>query len=512
MPLRFVSAVLLAVIAPTVAGHAAAAERQPNVVLIVADDLGWADLGCYGSTFYETPSLDKLASEGVRFTDAYASAPVCSPSRAAMMTGQNPARIGLTAHIGDAQPQHWGRDTPLRPARYVDRLPHEETTLAERLGDAGYATMHAGKWHLGHEHFFPEYQGFDVNEGGWSQGGPFTGHGYFSPYGNPRLDDGPAGEYLTDRLAAEASRYIEAHKLEPFFVHLSFYSVHVPLHARPDLRRKYEAKLAKLPALDSPMRQGPDSPLRVRQDLPVYAAMVEAMDQAVGRVLETLERTGVADNTIVVFTSDNGGLATGDLGISPEQGWPTTNAPLRAGKGWMYEGGIRVPLIVRAPGVAKAGSVSDRVVTGADYYATVEQLVDLPASEGPADSESFVSALGGDDSARAPAFWHYPHYGNQGGSPAGAMRDGPWKLIEWYGEDERSSRVELFNLADDPGETSDLAAAQPERRDAMLAELRGWRSELNVRMPTPRNPTVAQPSDTAPRAARADAEGDARAR
>ena len=472
-------------------------------MLIVADDLGWADLGCYGSTFYETPALDRLAAQGVRFTDAYAASPVCSPSRAAIMTGKNPARLGITAHIGDAQPEHWKRDTPLKPAGYLDRLPLEETTLAERLHDAGYATLHAGKWHLGREQYYPEYQGFDVNIGGWSQGGPFTGSGYFSPHGNPRLADGPPGEYLTDRLAEEACRFVQAHRHEPFFVHLAFYSVHVPLQARADLLEKYERKLATLPEIDCSLVEGVDSPERARQDLPVYAAMVEALDQAVGRVLESLDRAGVADETIVVFTSDNGGLATGDLGISPAEGWPTTNRPLRAGKGWLYEGGLRVPLIVRAAGGGGTASVSDRVVAGADVYATLLDLVGLtPSGQADTDSESFSSALvTGDTEARSPLFWHYPHYGNQGGRPGGAVRDSQWKLIQWYGAEAGVSEVELYDLASDMAEKHDLATAQSEKAHELLEQLRRWREGLTVLMPTP-NESASPPQKTKPRAIR----------
>ncbi|TWT42890.1 sulfatase [Botrimarina hoheduenensis] len=479
---------------------ATGAESPRNVVLIVADDLGWSDLGCYGSTFYETPALDKLASEGMRFTDAYASAPVCSPSRAAIMTGKNPTRLGVTAHIGDAHPHQWSRETPLLPASYVDRLPLEELTLAERLHEAGYATLHAGKWHLGGEPFYPEYQGFDLNLGGWVQGGPFTGQGYFSPHGNPRLTDGPAGEYLTDRLAAETARFIEYHHREPFFVHLAFYAVHVPLQARPDLLRKYEKKAAGLPRIVSPMREGPDSLLRVRQDLPVYAAMVEAMDQGVGVVMEALERYGLRDNTIVIFTSDNGGLSTGDRGISEAEGWPTTNAPLRAGKGWLYEGGIRVPLIVRAPGV-EAGTTSDRVVTGTDYFTTIEELAELPPAEiGPHDSESFVANLHGKQESRGPAFWHYPHYGNQGGRPGAVMRDGDWKLIEWYGGTPAESDLELFDLQADPSEEHNLAHLEANRVEQMLTALRSWRKGLDAQMPTGRTVPIAKQPE-APRAA-----------
>ncbi|MEO0529573.1 MAG: sulfatase, partial [Planctomycetota bacterium] len=484
--------------------------KRPNVVFLLADDLGWRDLGCYGSDFYETPHLDKLAAEGVRFTDAYASCPVCSPSRAAVMTGKNPARIGLTAHIGDAGPNHWRRDTPLLPAPYLDRLPHSETTLVEAFHNAGYATMHAGKWHLGHEPFWPEYQGFDINVGGWSQGGPFGGKQFFSPYGNPRLPDGPEGEHLPDRLATETARFIEAHRHEPFFIHLAWYSVHVPLVARADLEAKYNAKLAEEDEPTGEMFDARDTKERVRQDHAVYGAMVEAMDLAVGKVLKALDDAGVADNTIIVFTSDNGGLSTGDIGISADQGWPTTNMPLRAGKGWMYEGGIRVPLIVKAPGRCDAGRVSDRVVTGTDYYATLLELADLPAAHDAVDSESFVSALSKEAEAREPVFWHYPHYGNQGGRPGGAVRDGDWKLIEWYGEDERSAVVELYNVAEDVSEANNVADIETERRDQMLSMLREWRDSIDAKMPSPRVAPIAH-KDGSPRAARAEAD-DARAR
>lgn len=497
----------------SLAGNASADDpksKRPNVVFLLADDLGWRDLGCYGSDFYETPHLDRLADQGVRFTNAYASCPVCSPSRAAVMTGKNPARIGLTAHIGDAGPDRWRRDTPLLPASYLDRLPHSETTLAESFHDAGYATMHAGKWHLGHEPFWPEYQGFDVNVGGWSQGGPFGGKYFFSPYGNPRLPDGPEGEHLPDRLATETARFIEAHRYEPFFVHLAWYSVHVPLVARADLEEKYVAKLDDRDGPVGAMRDARDTKERVQQDHVVYAAMIEAMDQAVGKVLKALDDAGVADNTIIVFTSDNGGLATGDVGISADQGWPTTNIPLRAGKGWMYDGGIRVPLIVKAPGKSEAGRISDRVVTGTDYYATLLELADLPAAEQAVDSESFASALIKDETPRRPVFWHYPHYGNQGGRPGGAVRDGDWKLIEWYGEDESQAVCELYNVAQDVGEANNVADIDTERRDRLLAMLRDWRASIDAKMPSARTSPIAR-NTTSPRAARAESD-DARAR
>ncbi|MGL4513760.1 MAG: sulfatase [Lacipirellulaceae bacterium] len=461
---------------------------RPNVVVFLVDDLGWADLGCYGSTFYETPNLDRLARRGVRFTDAYAACPVCSPSRAALLTGRSPARLGLTAHIGDSSGGKEGR--PLATPWSRDRLEHSERTLAEALHDAGYATMHSGKWHMGQEPYYPEYQGFDVNAGGWLHGGPFTGKGYFSPYENPRLSDGPNGEYLTERLANETAEFIQAHRHEPFFVQHAFYQVHVPLQAKEAAIRKYEAKRATLPPIAKELVEGRDAPERARQDLPVYAAMVEAMDAAVGRVLRAIDQSGVADRTIVVFTSDNGGLATGDRGISADQGWPTTNAPLRSGKGWLYEGGIRVPLIAAGPGVTNPGRTSPRVVNGTDHFATIIELVGLDESI-PQDSQSYALALRGAAPQRGPVFWHYPHYGNQGGRPAGAVRDGRWKLVEWYSGAERPDSVELYDLQSDLGESNDLACERTEVAARLHESLTDYRREVGARMPSTPTPRLS---------------------
>lgn len=467
--------------------RAADETARPNVVVFLVDDLGWTDLGCYGSTFYETPNIDRLAARGVRFTDAYAACPVCSPSRAALLTGKSPARLGMTAHVGDASGAKDGR--PLATPWSLDRLDHPERTLAEVLHDAGYATMHAGKWHMGHEPYYPEYHGFDVNAGGWLHGGPFTGKGYFSPYANPRLSDGPDGEYLTERLAEETSRFIRAHRHEPFFVQHSFYQVHVPLQAREEAIRKYEAKRDALPPVAEELIQGRDSLERARQDMPVYAAMVEALDSAVGRVLRAIEEAGVADRTIVVFTSDNGGLSTGDA-WSDAQGRPTTNRPLRAGKGWVYEGGVRVPLIAAGPGVGVPGSSSARVVNGTDHFATIVELAGLDEPI-PADSASYAAALKGDPTPRGPVFWHYPHYGNQGGRPAGAVRDGQWKLVEWYGPTpERPERVELYDLSADLGEVNDLACEQTDVARRLLESLATYRREVDARMPSASTPRV----------------------
>lgn len=342
----------------TALGMAAAVEADepagPNVVFFLVDDLGWRDLGCFGSTFYETPHADRLARDGMRFTSGYAACPVCSPTRASILSGKYPARLATTDYFGAAQPDAWKRNTLLLPAAYSERLPREETTLAEAFHAAGYATFFAGKWHLGPEGYWPEDQGFDVNRGGCERGGPYGGNKYFSPYGNPRLADGPPGEHLPDRLATETVKFIESHRDGPFFAYLSFYSVHTPLMARPDLQAKYAEKAKRLEATGPAWLPEGTRQVRQVQNHAVYAGMVEAMDSAVGKVLDALDRLRLAERTVVVFMSDNGGLST-------SEGSPTSNVPLRAGKGWMYEGGIREPMIVRWPGVTRPGSACDQI-------------------------------------------------------------------------------------------------------------------------------------------------------
>jgi len=453
--------------------RAAETKRKPNVLFILVDDLGWKDLGCFGSTFYETPNVDGLRATGMKFTDAYAACPVCSPTRASIMSGKYPTRTGITDWIhpgGGNQPEKWRRNTKLLPAPYRDRLPHAEVTLAEAFKQAGYATFFAGKWHLGPEDFWPEDQGFDVNKGGWTVGSPRGG--YFSPYRNPRLEDGPKGQHLPIRLGRETADFIEAHKDEPFLAYLAFYSVHTPLMTTKALKAKYRAKRKDAPGA----RWGREAARKVRlvQNHPVYAGMVEAMDTAVGIVLDRLDRLGLAENTVVFFMSDNGGLST-------SEGSPTANAPLRAGKGWLYEGGIREPMIVRAPGLTRPGSVSTEPVISTDFYPTMLDLAGLPARpDQHVDGVSLRPLLEGKKVDRGPIFWHYPHYGNQGGAPGGAVREGDWKLIEWY----EDGRLELFNLRDDPGETRNLAEAHPDRIKALHAKLAAWRKDTGARMPS----------------------------
>lgn len=449
------------------------AADKPNVVFFLVDDLGQRDLGCYGSTFYETPNLDRLAKEGMLFTDAYAACPVCSPTRASIITGQWPQRTGITDYIGaPLNPKDWKRNTKLLPAPYTDRLSLDSPTLAKSLRESGYATFFAGKWHLGPEGWWPENQGFDINRGGIDRGGPYGGNKYFSPYGNPRLNDGPEGEHLPDRLATETARFMEENKDRPFFAYFSFYSVHTPLMAREDLKKKYEDKRKRL-GLQEKWGREFERDVRLVQDHAVYAAMVEAMDQAVGKVLRKLEELKLHENTIVIFTSDNGGLST-------SEGWPTSNTPLRGGKGWLYEGGIREPLLIRWPKVVKPGSVSHTPVSSPDFFPT---LLDVAGSKAPAnqtlDGVSLMPVLQGKSLGDRPLFWHYPHYGNQGGAPGAAMRYANWKLIEWH----EDGKTELFDLSRDLGETMDLAASEPERLARMLAELHAWQTNVGAKMP-----------------------------
>jgi arylsulfatase A-like enzyme len=459
--------------------RAAAPPERPNIVFFLVDDLGWMDLSCQGSRFYETPNIDRLAAEGMLFTDGYAACPVCSPTRASIMTGKYPARVGITEwiHSGGAnQPENWKKPTKLLPAPYLDHLPLEEATLAEALREGGYATFFAGKWHLGEEGFWPQDQGFEINRGGCGLGHPPS---FFSPYRIPQLDDGLDGEHLPGRLARETCAFIEARRDVPFLAFLSFYSVHTPLQARRDLIEKYEAKAAALPAVAEVWGMERDNKLRVAQNHPVYAGMVEAMDQAVGEALRKLDELNLREKTLVIFMSDNGGLSTAE-------GHPTSNLPLRAGKGWLYEGGIREPMIVRWPGVTKPGSRCSTPVTSADFYPTILEAGGLPARPRQhVDGMSLVPLLRGEPLRRGPIYWHYPHYSNQGGFPGGAVRDGRWKLIENF----ESGNFELYDLESDLSETRDLAAEQPEIVKDLVARLRRWQKETNAKFPSPRAST-----------------------
>ncbi|MCF7957119.1 MAG: sulfatase [Phycisphaerae bacterium] len=462
--------------------------KKMNFVFVLVDDLGWTDLGCYGSSFYDTPHLDRLAREGMRFTNAYAACPVCSPTRASIMAGKYPARMDTTDYFGAPQPNpksRWQQSKSLFPAAYNTHLALEEVTLAEALQENGYKTFYAGKWHLGEtDKYWPENQGFDVNQGGWRGGGPYGGKKYFSPYGNPRLEDGPEGEHLPDRLASETCKFIDQNAEKPFLAYLAFYSVHTPLMTRKDLKEKYEAKRKAMENAGDIWGKEGSRKVRQVQEHAVYAGMVSAMDQAVGKVLDKLRATGLDKNTAVIMMSDNGGLST-------SEGHPTSNLPLRAGKGWLYEGGIREPMIIRWPGVTKPGSVCDEPVISTDFYPTMLEMGQLPARpKQHCDGVSLVPLLKQTGTLKRDAiYWHYPHHGNQGGTPGGAIRMGDYKLIEFYDD----MRVELYNLKADIGEKHNLAGTMPGKAKAMVKMLHDWRKQVDAKMPTP-NPDYKKKS------------------
>ncbi len=458
---------------------------RPNFVFILIDDLGWRDLGCYGSEFYETPRLDRLAQEGMRFTDAYAACPVCSPTRASILTGKYPARVGITNFIGG---RAQGR---LLCAPYLDHLPLSEQSLASALRDAGYRTYHVGKWHLGKDPYCPANHGFEKVVAGGPQGMPTSG--YFSPYNLPNLPDGPEGEYLTDRITDDAIRFIQDNGDAPFFLYMSYYAVHIPIQVPEQWVEKYERKAREL-GLDKqtaliegeffPCEHKKDKRIvrRVIQSDPTYAGMVENLDWNIGRLLDALDACGVADNTVVFFTSDNGGLATAE-------GSPTCNAPLAEGKGWMCEGGVREPLLVRWPGVIPAGAVCAEPVTSPDFYPTMLEMAGLPLlPEQHVDGVSFTPLLRGETRLdRDAIFWHYPHYSNQGTTPGSSVRCGDYKLIEYF----EDGRLELYNLREDVSEQRNLAEDKPQLARELQALLADWRADVSACIPE-RNPDYSE--------------------
>ncbi|MGC6459067.1 MAG: sulfatase [Akkermansiaceae bacterium] len=440
-----------------------------SYVLILVDDLGYMDIGAYNpSSFYETPNIDRLAKSGMRFTDGYAANPVCSPTRFGIQTGRYPTRKDATNFFSGR------RGGKFACAPLHDRLDLEETTIAEALKKQGYATFFAGKWHLGPtEEFWPENQGYDVNRAGYKAGGPYTGKKYFSPYNNPKMENGPDGEHLPDRLATETCRFIETNKEKPFFAMLSFYSVHTPLIGRPDLVEKYKKKAAKINGKEfgSEEQVFGNKPRKVRilQKHAVYAAMVEAMDQAVGKVMDKVKALGLEDEVVICFTSDNGGLST-------SEGSPTSNLPLRGGKGWIYEGGIREPFIVRWPGLTKPGSVNSTPVMSTDFFPTFVKAAGGKITS-KVDGVDLKPTLEGKALERDTLYWHYPHYSNQGGFPSGAIRVGDWKLVERY----EDGRVHLYNLKDDIGEKNDVKEQHPKIVKSMRAKLHAWYKETDAK-------------------------------
>ncbi|HTM49741.1 MAG TPA: sulfatase [Bryobacteraceae bacterium] len=436
------------------AGAAAAQTKRPlNFIFILVDDWGWTDLGCYGSKSYDTPNIDRLATQGMRFTGAYAACPVCSPTRASVITGKYPARLHLTDWIPGRR--QWPTAKLLVP-QFRQELPLAEITLAEALKPAGYVSASIGKWHLGAEGFSPLEQGFHRNVGGTLRGSPKS---YFGPFDLPGLEGGPEGEYLTDRLTLEAEKFIEANRDRPFFLYLPEFAVHLPLQGRKDLVAKYETRLKSAGT----------------QNNPIYAALVESVDEAVGRLMKKLEDLKIAGRTVVILTSDNGGLRFEGTRKDPI----TSNAPLRAGKGHLYEGGIREPLIVRWPGVVKPGSVCHETISSIDYFPTILEAAGLKPPQ-PVDGISLMPLLTGKRGlSREAVYWHYPHYSNQGGPPGGAVRKGDYKLIEFY----EDGRLELFNLKNDLGERRNLARKEPRKAAELHGLLKRWRESVSAAMP-----------------------------
>lgn len=440
----------------TAAAFAAPRRRPPNIVFILADDLGWTDLGCFGSTFYQTPNIDKLASQGMRFTNAYAACPVCSPTRASILTGKYPARLHLTDWIP-------GRTPPGMKMRVPDwppYLPLEEVTIAEALQPAGYVSASIGKWHLGGEAYYPGKQGFALNFGGCELGSTPR---YFYPYKIPNIRDGKTGEYLTDRLTDEAVAFIDRSKSRPFFLYLAHYAVHTPIESKPEIAARYRARI----------RAGQS------HSHAEYAAMIESVDESVGRVMRRLQELGLADDTIVFFDSDNGGVV-GRRHI-------TSNEPLREEKATLYEGGIRVPLIVRWPGTVRPGSVSDTPVISVDFFPTLLEMAGIaaPPPHG-VDGVSLVSLLAQRGGLQPRSiYWHYPHYNFHQPlvptRPGGAVREGDFKLIEFYEDDA----TELYNLREDIGERRNLARSLPDKAGELRRELDTWRKSVGAQMPVP---------------------------
>ena len=448
-------------------------QPKPNFLFILADDYGYHDLSISGSKFYETPNIDRIATEGMIFTEGYATCQVCSPSRASIMTGKFPARHGITDWIGAATGENWrnaARFNQLLPPENRENLPHEYFTLPEAMKEAGYKTFFAGKWHLGSEGSWPEDHGFDINKGGWDKGSPIGG--FFAPWVNPNLESGADGENLTMRLARETVNFMKENRDTSFFAFLSFYAVHAPIQTTHEKWAKYRQKAEDLGIAETGFEMGHFLPIRQVQDNPVYAGLVESMDDAVGEVLKALDELGLAENTVVIFTSDNGGVAAGDA-------FATSNLPLRAGKGYQFEGGIREPYFIKMPGMGN-GKKCETPVTGTDFYPTILELAGIklkPAEHN--DGVSLIPLLKGETIPERPLIWHYPHYGNQGGEPSSIIRLGEWKLIHYY----EDGREELYNLKTDLGEQNNVAAQNQAKVKELSAKLFAYLNEVGAKFP-----------------------------
>jgi len=438
-----------------------AADRKPNFVFLLVDDLGWGDFGFNGAEFYETPNIDRLGSEGMRFNNGYAACTVCSPSRAAILTGRYPARLNLTDWItGHKRPY-----ARLAVPDWETRIAHERVLLPEALKEGGYDTIFLGKWHLmpigkaDFDRHYPTDHGFDVNIGGREWGQPKGRGKYFSPFDMPNLDDGEPGDFLTDRLTDAAIDYLDSRdRKKPFLMYFSYYTLHGPLMAPPELVKKYEAKAdrfenAKNEYLD-----------------PRRAGMVEKLDDSIGRILSKLEKLGMADNTVVVLTGDNGG------------NYDETTAGLKGFKGFSHEGGVREPFVIKWPGRTRPGSQCDVPVIGTDFYPTLLEMAGLPPKPGEhVDGVSMVPLLTGKAKSlkRDNLYWHYPHYHRT--DPYGAIRSGDWKLIEFF----EDGKLELYHLGDDSNEIVNRAQQNPEKAQELLRQLKAWRTSVDAQKMTP---------------------------
>lgn len=445
---------------------------RPNVLFILVDDLGWKDLSCYGSWFYETPNIDRLAKRGFRFTQAYAAHPVCSPTRAAIMTGKHPTRLNITDWIPGQNP----KNRKLLGPTDIHALPLQEITIAEALQQQGYKTFFAGKWHLGGEGFFPEDQGFEVNKGGHHKGSPPGG--YYSPYKNPKLEDGPEGEHLTDRLTDESLNFISQNQDNPFFLYLSYYTVHTPIQAHRDYLSKFQVKkkiLKDTLGLKIKDQGGYTVQNQYNAD---YASMVYALDQNVGRLIDQLQTQKLLDNTLIIFTSDNGGLTTLEKKLRTA---PTSVFPLRAGKGWVYEGGIRVPLIIKLP-QNKMAKIIDLPVVSMDFYPTILDYTNLPMKlKQHLDGISLKPILEDKTvTTHSVMVWDFPHYHGSGWTPGRALRKGPWKVVYFFEED----RYELYQIEQDPEEKIDLADREVVKLNELKKLLSDWIEEMGAQSPT----------------------------
>jgi arylsulfatase A-like enzyme len=445
-------------------------EKKQNFLFILVDDLGWTDLGYSGSTFHETPNIDALSKVSIQFTNAYASASICSPTRASIMTGKHPVRVNITDWIPGYDP----KDQKLSGPQDLDALPLEEMTLAEVLQDNGYKTFFAGKWHLGSDGNFPEDQGFEINKGGHHAGSPPGG--YYSPYKNPKLPDGPEGEYLTDRLTNESLGFLDTIDEDPFFLFLAYYTVHTPIQPNKQYIEKFETKLTAKANIINPYKEEGIGITTLEQRNAAYASMLYALDKNIGLLIDKLKKEGLYENTTIVFTSDNGGLST--LLKNRKGRAPTSVLPLRAGKGWLYEGGIRIPLLIKPSHYSDKAKICAEPVVSHDFYTTFLSLADIKVDPEMIDGLDISPALYENKSLnRKELFWHYPHYHGSGWTPGAAILKGNWKLIEFY----ETGMVELYNISEDLSETNNLAPKFPDKTDSLRNRLNELQKSMNAK-------------------------------